>query len=143
MNKIIGLFAATLMGLAGYTAPALAQDVGVSVSIGQPGFYGRIEMGDYPRPRLIYAEPRIIERVTVVQEPVYLHVPPGHAKKWSKHCHRYNACGQQVYFVQDDWYNSVYVPSYQERHGGKSHGKDNGKSHGKGKGHDKDKKKHD
>jgi hypothetical protein len=29
------------------TAPALAADVGVSVSIGQPGFYGQLDIGDY------------------------------------------------------------------------------------------------
>ena len=32
---------------------ALAADVGVSVNVGQPGFYGRIEIGDAPRPRLL------------------------------------------------------------------------------------------
>jgi hypothetical protein len=30
------------------TIPALAADVGVSVSIGQPGFYGQINIGDFP-----------------------------------------------------------------------------------------------
>ena len=32
--------------------------------------------------------------------PLYLHVPPGHAKKWSQHCARYNACNRPVYFVK-------------------------------------------
>ena len=35
--------------------PAAAADVGVSVSVGQPGFYGRIDIGSYPQPRLVYA----------------------------------------------------------------------------------------
>ncbi len=96
-------------------SPALATDVGVSISIGQPGFYGRIDIGDYPQPRLIYREPRVIQRVAV-REPIYLHVPPGHAKNWRKHCRQYDACGERVYFVQDTWYNQVYVPRYQERH---------------------------
>ncbi len=30
------------------TVPALAADVGVSVNIGQLGFYGRIDIGNYP-----------------------------------------------------------------------------------------------
>ena len=34
----------------------------------------------------------------VVVQPIYLHVPPGHAKNWRKHCAHYNACGQPVYF---------------------------------------------
>ena len=97
-------------------APALATDVGVSISIGQPGFYGRIDIGGYPQPRVVYRHPMVIERVTVNRPPIYLRVPPGHAKHWGKHCHEYNACGEQVYFVQDSWYNREYVPRYQERH---------------------------
>ncbi len=53
-----------------------------------PGVYGRIEIGNAPPPPLIYAQPVIIRRpaVLVQQQPVYMHVPPGHAKNWSKHC---------------------------------------------------------
>ena len=107
------LFAAALALAA---TSASAADVGVSITIGQPGFYGRIDIGDYPRPRLIYSEPRIIYREVAVREPIYLNVPPGHAKNWRKHCRKYDACGERVYFVQDSWYNQVYVPRYQERH---------------------------
>jgi len=66
---------------------------------------------------------------------VYLHVPPGHAKNWAKHCHAYGACGQRVFFVQDAWYNDVYVPTWRERHGGKNHGGGKGHGNGNGKGH--------
>lgn len=111
------LFIAAAFTLAA-ASPALAADVGVSVTIGQPGFYGRIDIGDYPKPQLIYSEPRVIyrEAAVAVREPIYLNVPPGHAKNWRKHCRKYDACGERVYFVQDSWYNQVYVPSYQERH---------------------------
>ena len=108
------LFAAAL---AAATAPVLGADVGVSISIGQPGFYGRIDIGDYPQPRVIYQQPRIVGRVPVGRPPIYLYVPPGHAKNWRKHCHEYNACGERVYFVQENWYQREYVPRYQERHG--------------------------
>lgn len=108
------LFIAAVFSLAA-VAPALAADVGVSISIGDPGFYGRIDIGDYPQPRLIYREPRVIYR-EAAREPIYLRVPPGHAKNWRKHCRKYDACGERVYFVQDSWYNQVYVPRYQERH---------------------------
>ncbi len=108
------LFAAAL-AVAASAVPALAADVGVSISIGQPGFYGRIDIGDYPQPRLLYREPRVIYR-EAAREPIYLHVPPGHAKNWRKHCRQYDACGERVYFVQDSWYNQVYVPRYQKRH---------------------------
>jgi len=118
--------------------PAFAADVGVSVSIGEPGFYGRIDIGGYPQPQLIYRQPIIVERVPVNRPPIYLRVPPGHAKHWSKHCREYNACGERVYFVQDNWYNREYVPRYKEQH--RERGDDNrGNNKGKGKGNDHDK----
>lgn len=98
--------------------PALAADVGVSVSIGQPGFYGRLDVGDYPPPLLIYQQPRYVQRSAVEREPIYLRVPPGHAKNWRKHCYKYDACGERVYFVRDSWYQREYVPRYQERNRG-------------------------
>ena len=123
--------------LAVASVPAFAQ-VGVSVSVGQPGFYGQIDIGNAPRPQVIYAEPRVIER-TVVGSPIYLRVPPGHAKHWRKHCGAYNACGRPVYFVQDSWYSREYVPYYQEHHGGRGHGDNHGHhGHGRGHGHDRD-----
>ena len=114
---------------------ALATDVGVSITMGQPGYYGRIDIGSFPRPPLIYADPVIIQPVPagVVRRPVYMHVPPGHAKNWDKHCRKYGACGQPVYFVQDRWYSDTYVPGYAKRHVKKS-----GKKQGKGKGHSDD-----
>jgi len=135
------LFAAVLAVAA---VPAFAQ-VGVSVSVGQPGFYGQIDIGNAPRPQVIYAEPRVIER-TVIGSPIYLRVPPGHAKHWRKHCGAYNACGRPVYFVRDSWYSQQYVPYYNEHHGGGHHdrGHDHdgghdrghhGKGHGKGRDH--------
>lgn len=129
---------------------ALAADVGVSVTIGQPGFYGTIDIGGAPPPQLIFVEPVVVQPypVTVVRRPMYMRVPPGHEKNWSKHCHKYGACGYPVYFVRDSWYNEVYVPHYRKvgghghGHGDDDHGKhghkDNGKGKGKGKGKDKD-----
>lgn len=112
------LVAVTLTGLA---TPAVAATIDVNINIGQPGYYGPLDISDFGRPRLIYQEPRIIHRVSVPREPIYLHVPPGHAKNWGKHCGKYNACGDRVYFVQDSWYNREYVPRYQAKH---KHGHD-------------------
>lgn len=108
---IVTLIAAATLG-----SQAQAADVGVSVSIGQPGFYGRLDIGGFPAPALLYPQPLMIERVPLGRPPLYLRVPPGHAKHWRKHCHEYRACGEPVYFVRDDWYNREYVPRYQERH---------------------------
>ena len=99
------------------SAPAFAQNVGVSVSAGQPGFCGQIDVGGVPQPpRLVYSQPIVVYSSPVAQPPVYLRVPPGQAKHWSKHCAKYNACGRPVYFVQDNWYNNVYVPYYRGRY---------------------------
>ena len=105
-------------GLATIAAPVLAADVGVSISVGQPGFYGQVDIGDYPRPQMIYRQPVIIERGYANRAPIYLNVPPGHAKKWSKHCGAYDACGQPVYFVQNSWYEQQYVPLHRARAAG-------------------------
>lgn len=123
--------------------PAAASDVAMSISIGQPGFYGQIDIGDYPQPRTIYRNPVIIDRSYYNGEsPIYLNVPPGHAKNWRKNCGRYNACGRRVYFVNNDWYNQQYVPRYQARHGdgrGSEHGNDRGNGQdGRGNDHGKD-----
>jgi len=100
------------------SSAALASDVGVSVTIGQPGFYGQIDIGRTPQPAVIYAEPRIIYRRGPVLEPVYLRVPPGHERNWRQHCSRYDACGRPVYFVRDDWYRREYIErDRHERHG--------------------------
>jgi hypothetical protein len=132
------LFVAAVAAIA---VPALAADVGVSIQVGEPGFYGRIDIGGFPQPQLIYPQPVVIQRVPVgvVREPIYLHVPPGHAKNWRKHCRRYNACDQPVYFVQDSWYQHEYVPRYRERHS-EGHGQRHGEGgHGHEKGHGEEK----
>jgi hypothetical protein len=115
-------------------------DIGVSVQISQPGVYGRIDIGRFPQPQVVVAQPVIIQRPVYVQqaqvqqpqmyrapEPVYMWVPPGHRKNWRKHCREYNACGVPVYFVRDDWYDKKV----------KGHGRDDGPGKGHGKGRDK------
>ena len=107
------IIAAALLCASGAT---MAQ-TSVHVDIGQPGFYGSINIGD-ARPRLVYEQPILVERpVRYVAEPMYLRVPPGHRKNWRKHCYHYNACGRNVYFVQDDWYQNEYAPRYRQDHG--------------------------
>lgn len=103
-------------GVLAATAACARAEVGVSVSIGQPGFFGRLDIGDYPAPLLVYPQPLVIGRVRpgVAHAPIYLHVPPGHARDWARHCRRYQACGRPVYFVRESWYSDVYVPRYRE-----------------------------
>lgn len=97
-----GLMAAATVALASIHPAAQARsDVGVSVSIDQPGFYGRVDIGD-TRPTVVYEQPVIIQQnpIAMVRQPIYLRVPPGHYKRWGSYCGRYGACNQRVYFVQ-------------------------------------------
>lgn len=118
-------------------APTFAQtNVGVSIGINQPGVYGRVDIGNLAQPRIVYPQPIVIVQspVAVQQQPVYLYVPPGHQKNWTKHCARYNACGQPVYFVREDWVRERYE---EDRHHDGDY--DHGKGHGeKNKHKDKD-----
>lgn len=112
-------------------APAFAQ-VGVSVNIGEPGFYGQINLGDAPRPEVIYERPVIIQRdAGYGGEPLYLRVPPGHERHWERHCAQYGACGRPVYFVRNDWYNNVYAPRYRHEHGFDRDDRDHGPRRGR------------
>lgn len=97
---------------------AVAQNI--RIPLGDTGYFGQIDMGNLGRPPVIYQEPQIVQRVPNYErlEPTYMRVPPGHAKKWSKHCAKYNACNRPVYFVQDSWYNDTYAPRYREMHRG-------------------------
>ena len=142
MKNIALALTATLLA-----AAAHATDVGVSVQLGQPGFYGRIDIGNAPPP-VVLREPVWVQRRPVHVEPVYMRIPPGHQKHWDKHCAQYNACGVPVYFVREDWYQERYARperreggreerrEREERDEGEGHG--HGKGHGKGHGHDKD-----
>jgi hypothetical protein len=128
MNKrlaILGIGSLLAAGALGET------NVGVSIGITQPGVYGRIDIGSYPRPAVVYGQPIIIapQPMIVRPAPVYLYVPPGHQKNWAKHCGRYGACGQPVYFVQESWVRERYE---QQEHRG--HGDDRGKKDKKHKG---------
>ena len=146
--KISAILAASLLAL---SASASAQ-VGVSINIGEPGFYGRIDLGNVAPPPVVYAQPVIVQRPPryVETAPIYLRVPPGHQKHWEKHCMEYNACGQRVLFVREDWYTNEYAPRYRQEHGRgddrrrdyddrhRDHGRGDRDEHGKGHGHGHD-----
>ena len=108
-------------------AQGLAQEVRVMVS-GEvaPGVYGRVDISSGPRPPLVSPDPVVVVRQARAPGPIYLHVPPGHAKNWSKHCKKYDACSRPVYFVK----SAEYEPGY--KHPGKGAEKSAGKGKGKG-----------
>ena len=118
MKQLLMTAAIAALSVTALSSQAVAADVGVSISVGQPGFYGQLDIGDYPQPQVLYRQPLIIDRVQYERAPIYLRVPPGHAKHWRQHCGEYNACGEPVFFVRDDWYNREYVQHYQEQRRG-------------------------
>ena len=122
---------------------AQAQNVSFNATItGQvvPGVYGQVNFGNAPPPPVVYAQPMIVQPSPVVVgavpvEPIYLHVPPGHAKNWRKHCHEYDACGRPVYFVK----SAEYEPGYHgEHHEHGHHDDDDRNDHDHGHGHHHD-----
>lgn len=122
-------------------------DVGVSVQISQPGVYGRIDIGSFPQPQIVVAQPvlvtppppppprpgLIVVRPIAPPPPVYMWVPTGHQRNWTRYCSRYNACGVPVYFVRDDWYQRNVHPKGRGRDKNRD---DRSRGKGKGKGRD-------
>jgi hypothetical protein len=137
MKKILAF--ALVAGIAG---SALAQ-TSVSIGINQPGVYGRISIGDVPRPALYHPEPVIITPAPVVVErrPIYLYVPPAHQQNWRRYCGQYSACGQPVYFVREEWVRERYEHEHPGWNNGRHRGWDKHDGHGdhddQGHGHDK------
>lgn len=140
MKKIIAL---ALLGAVTAGSAVAQTSVGVSIGINQPGVYGRINIGDVPRPALVLPQPVIIAppRVAVERAPVYLYVPPAHQQNWRRYCGRYSACGQPVYFVRDTWVRERYEHEHpgwnRGRHRGWDKQDDRGHDKGHGKGRDK------
>lgn len=138
------------LALAGASVTASAADTYVNVSVGgqvSPGVYGRVDIGNAPPPAVYTSVPVIIQQPVVVgvpgqvivnpAQPVYLHVPPGHRKKWAKHCHKYNACAAPVYFVRVDGQGRLLPARDHDHHGG-GHGRSqkHGHEHKQGRGKD-------
>jgi hypothetical protein len=106
-----------LLALTTWTGSARAADVdvGVSIQISQPGVHGRIDIGRFPQPAVVVAQPVIIGRPVPRAQPVYMWVPPGRRKHWSRHCAAYRACGVPVYFVEDRWYDDHVMRGHERR----------------------------
>lgn len=111
--RLIMLVAVSLVGTGLSYAGGLDIHVMLSGEVA-PGLYGQVNLGNERPPPVVYAQPMLIEPQAVPPPPIYLHVPPGHAKNWRVHCHEYNACNRPVYFVRSQEYDPEYQRHYQE-----------------------------
>jgi hypothetical protein len=82
-----------------------------------PGVYGRVDVANKPLPALVYEQPMFVERPDTAGrvEPLYLHVPPEHARNWKKYCDKYQACDHPVYFVKSAEYEPGNKPPEPEK----------------------------
>lgn len=114
--------------LAALSSPVFA-DHSVVV-VGQPGYYGTLDINGYPDPQYYNARPVVITRSAgMTNEPMYLRVPQDQRLHWAANCDAYDACGQPVYFVQDRWYSDVYSPQYRTRYGVRNDDRDDRRWH--------------
>ena len=134
-----------LLASALLAATAQAADVGVSISFSQPGVFGRVDIGQFPQPHVIVAQPVIMVPPPAAMpppEPIYLWVPLEHRKHWDRYCEQYHACGHPVYFVNHVWYRNNVLAHRDERREDFREGdrhREHGRSeeeHGHGKGHE-------
>ena len=111
--RLISILAVLVAGVGASHADGV--DVRVMLS-GQvvPGVYGQVNIGNGGAPPIVYAQPTVVEPQYAAAPPIYLHVPPDHAKNWRKHCHEYNACNRPVYFVRSREYDPEYQRHYQD-----------------------------
>ncbi len=103
-----------------------------------PGVYGQVRIGNEGPPPLLYAQPMIIERQAAPPPVIYLHVPPGHARNWRKHCHEYDACNRPVYFVRSQEYEPDYQRRDREHYDDRGHYYERGRDHDHGNHHERD-----
>jgi hypothetical protein len=111
--RLILLSAALLVGTGVSQAGGLDIHVLLSGEVA-PGLYGQVNIGSERPPPVVYAQPMLIEPQPAPPPPIYLHVPPEHAKNWRRHCHEYNACNRPVYFVRSREYDPEYQRHYQD-----------------------------
>src|ERR1700736_5887537 len=116
-----------------------AGDLGIHVILSgevAPGVYGQVHIGNDSPPPLVYAQPMLIVPQEAPPPPVYLHVPPEHARNWRRYCREYHACNRPVYFVRSAEYEPDYERRRNERDDEHYHGHDRERGDEHDHGHD-------
>ena len=107
MSAIRTLLPGVVLGAAACAAAAPPHAPYVNETAGgplRPGVYGRIQVRQGPPPPLLSPQAVVATRELgpIRGEPVYLYVPTGQVRKWSRYCERYQACERPVFFVRVD-----------------------------------------
>ncbi len=126
-----------LAALLPISLPARAETPIINLSVGgqvSPGVYGQVQFGNAPPPPVFYPQPTIIVQPPAgrLLEPIYMNVPPGHAKNWARYCRRYNACDRPVYFVRSAEYEPGYRRHRDEGRRGEGHPDEGRRNEGRG-----------
>jgi hypothetical protein len=135
VEKTMKTLALLTLAVAAVLPAHAGTNIGVSIGINAPGQYGRIDINNYPQPVLVYPEPivHVPSRYAVYQRPIYLYVPQTQQANWGRYCGGYGACGQPVYFVQENWVRQEYAREHDNRNGRKQFKerdhRDNGRGH--------------
>ncbi|MEA3176424.1 MAG: hypothetical protein QOF42_3835 [Gammaproteobacteria bacterium] len=111
--RVIVALAVLVAGLGTSHADGLNVRVMLSGQV-VPGVYGQVAIGNDAPPPVVYAQPVILQPQYAPLPPIYLHVPPDHARNWRLHCHEYNACNRPAYFVRSQEYDPEYRRHYHD-----------------------------
>jgi hypothetical protein len=130
MRLIFSMAAVLFVGIGTCRAGDLSVNVILSGQVA-PGVYGQVQLGNDRPPPLVYTQPMLIVAQPQPPPPVYLHVPPGHARNWRKHCREYNACNRPVYFIRSAEYEPGFDRArYDREHEDRGRGRDGDHEHG-------------
>jgi hypothetical protein len=128
--RLVSIVAVLFVG----TGACRAGDLNIQVILSgevAPGVYGQVQLGNDRPPPLVYTQPMLIVAQPEPPPPVYLHVPPGHARNWRKYCREYNACNRPVYFIRSAEYEPGFDRSnYDREHEDRGRWRDGDHEHG-------------
>lgn len=130
---IMKILAIVTLAVAAAMPVQAGTSIDVTIGINAPGQYGRIDINNYPQVQLVSPQAIVYapSPVAIHQRPIYLYVAQDHQANWGRHCGRYGACAQPVYFVQENWVRDEYRHQHDKNKGKKKDKRHDRKHHGK------------
>ena len=101
-HSVLPVAMATAVAALALPLPTLAA-VGVAITLGEPNFYGRIDLGRMAPPPIIRDYPVQVRRGPrgILLEPLSVRVTEREQRNWRRYCGRDDVCSRPVYFVRD------------------------------------------